>query len=63
MTVFFFFTVSHKGSISGVVVPKGGLLNLLRYVADCGGKMKIESLPQYVLSIELPSKNGEIEKE
>jgi len=25
--------------------------------------MKIESLPQYVLSIELPSKNGEIEKE
>ncbi len=47
----------------GVVVPKGGLLNLLRYVADCGGKMKIESLPQYVLSIELPSKNGEIEKE
>ena len=46
----------------GVVVPKGGLLNLLRYVADCGGKMKIESLPQYVLSIELPSKNGEIEK-
>lgn len=24
----------------GVVVPKGGLLNLLRYVADCGGKMK-----------------------
>ena len=47
----------------GVVVPKGGLLNLLRYVADCGGKMKIESLPQYVLSIELPSKNGEVEKE
>lgn len=44
-------------------MPKGGLLNLLRYVADCGGKMKIESLPQYVLSIELPSKNGEIEKE
>ena len=42
----------------GSVVPKGGLLNLLRYVADCGGKMKIESLPQYVLSIELPLKKG-----
>lgn len=42
----------------GIVVPKGGLLNLLRYVADCGGKMKIESLPQYALSIELPSEKG-----
>ena len=28
----------------GVVVPKGGLLNLLRYVADCGGKMKMERM-------------------
>ena len=55
--------ITDKLNRFGVVVPKGGLLNLLRYVADCGGKMKIESLPQYVLSIELPSKNGEIEKE
>ena len=56
--------ITNNGKLpEGVVVPKGGLLNLLRYVADCGGKMKIESLPQYVLSIELPSKNGEIEKE
>lgn len=36
------------------VVPKGGLLNLSRYVSDCGGRMRIESFPQFALLVELP---------
>ena len=36
------------------VVPKGGLHNLYRHIADCGGTMKIQWKPVFVLTVVLP---------
>lgn len=36
------------------VVPKGGLHNLYRHIADCGGTMEIQWKPVFVLTVVLP---------
>lgn len=36
------------------IVPKGGLHNLYRYVLDCGGRMEIQSKPEFALTVILP---------
>lgn len=39
------------------IVPSGGLLNLSRHVADCGGKMDIQSEPYFCLTVKVPADN------
>lgn len=36
------------------IVPKGGLHNLYRYVLDCGGRMEIQSKPEFAMTVILP---------
>lgn len=38
----------------GDITPKGGLLNLRRQLAECGGSMKIQSLPGFELTVTVP---------
>ena len=36
------------------VVPKGGLHNLYRHIINCGGRMEIQSKPNFALTVVLP---------
>ena len=40
----------------GAVVPKGGLLNLNRYVSGVGGVMEIQSDPVFALTVTVPAR-------
>lgn len=47
--------VSNNGTPpQGEIVPRGGLLNLRRHVANSGGRMEIQSLPRFVLTVTVP---------
>lgn len=39
----------------GEITPKGGLLNLSRHVADCGGAMEIQWEPDFALTVIIPA--------
>lgn len=36
------------------ITPKGGLVNLRRQLAECGGSMKIQSMPEFELTVTVP---------
>ena len=40
---------------NGTIKEGGGLTNLRRRIEKAGGKMKIQSLPEFVLSIYIPN--------
>lgn len=45
------------------VTPKGGLANLGRYITDAGGVMNICSRPEFILTVTLPLKEQEQERQ
>lgn len=42
----------------GEVTPKGGLVNLYRHVKGIGGTMKIQSQPNFALTVTIPKKEN-----
>ena len=53
--------IGNNGSVpEGEITPHGGLKNLQRHVANCGGEMVIRSAPSFALIITVP--DGEEEK-
>ncbi|MGN0527718.1 MAG: sensor histidine kinase [Eubacterium sp.] len=54
----FILTVSNDGKPpADEVIPKGGLLNLSCRLAEYGGKMKICSRPEFLLTVTVPEKD------
>lgn len=48
--------ITNNGTVPGdEVIPGGGLSHLKRYTLDCGGNMRIQSQPFFVLTITVPS--------
>ena len=41
------------------IVPGGGLSNLEKYITNYGGVMKITSVPEFILEVTLPFREGE----
>lgn len=50
-------TISNNGSVpEGEITPQGGLKNLQRHVANCGGTMTIRCAPVFSLTVAIPDR-------
>ena len=53
--------ITNNGTVpEGEITPHGGLKNLQRHVANCGGEMIIRCTPEFSLSITIPERKEEL---